>query len=349
MNKLVVDIDFSKYEDLEPLLAIACIKKDYNFTFVRAKRNYWSERNPYKDNRHTKRWSKLEIDFLRENWFVRSIKYIEDVLGREPKTIKLKAYRLGFQSSSKAIDGITKGEICRMMGLTHNFNVKYNVKFKKKLILKKTIYYLPYDEFWRWIKRDCSILPVESIKKINIEILGYYPTWFKKYLKKVYANNNYAVKKGKWSSLEINKLKLYVKNGMCQKDIAKRLNRSLNSISNKIFYLNLNKKKASWTKEEEEKLKDLCLNHNYNLKEIAYKLNRTRNMINFKIRQLKLHENERYNVISLRRDWSEQELKLLKEYCKQGLNDSKIAKKLGRGISSVCSKRHKLKMKEVRK
>lgn len=89
---------------------------------------------------------------------------------------------------------------------------------------------------------------------------------------------------GKWTEEEIKFLKENYRE-LESKEIAKKLNRSISSIRNKLFYLDINKKK--WTKKEIEFLQEHIENTD---KYLAKKLNRSIKSIKRKKHGMKLKD-----------------------------------------------------------
>jgi len=139
-----------------------------------------------------------------------------------------------------------------------------------------------------------------------------------------------------WTQKEIKKLKSLKEKGLKYKQIADKLNRSVNAIKIRASELGLTDPVDYYSEKEIETLKQMALN-GFSDSEIADKLNRSRDSVMFKRKKLGIRRKTG--------TWSNHEIQKLKDMLDKEYDISEIAIKLNRNFLSVSNKVKELNYK----
>ena len=118
-----------------------------------------------------KKWSESEIEFLKENYGIKSIKSISKILDRTEVAVRVKVGRLHLVKNDG--DFITLHQLVVALGLGNSYsNVKR--KFLKNGLKTNRSNSLTIDYFWEWAEKHKHILDFSKFEK---NLLGKEPSW----------------------------------------------------------------------------------------------------------------------------------------------------------------------------
>lgn len=231
----------------------------------------------------SKRWTKEEEDYLLDKGCMLTIKTMAKKLGRTEKAIEVKMYKIGISIIKCNFYGMTVSELSRCCGhdrTTINKWFSKGLKYTSKQVrFTSKTKFVDGKDFWKFAEKNKELI---NFNKIKPGTILPEPKWFLEEKKKC----SKVIKDSKeWTNDEDKMLISMVNNKVDYSEIAKRLNRSFNSIQMRISVLGIGKLNRRWTKEEEELLMKMH-NSNIDREKIAQVLKRTKESVDCKISRL---------------------------------------------------------------
>lgn len=214
-NKLLSYIEIN-YTDLEKLSKI----------FNRSEssiRNKAIKLGIYQRERKAKYWTKKEINYLEDNYPIKSAIIIAKTLNRSVNSIKAKAQSLGIEPDYNSL--ITASYIAKAIGVysttVSDWINKRGLKAKVRRRGKTKFYLLEEEDFWKWAidNKDCI-----NWSNVNTNMFMQVPYWAQEYI----ANYKTHNKRKQYTTKEI-KVICELKEKP-DKYIADKLGRSVQSI-----------------------------------------------------------------------------------------------------------------------
>lgn len=237
--------------------------------------SYWNKKyNFYK----RKKWKNEEIDYLKRFYGERSIEYIAKKLKRKPYAVLRKARRIGLGSMADYTDSLTPYQLAKALnvhpGTIKNLIKRYGLPARKQKLYKGYVYKINVESFWKWAENNKQRIHWENVE---INILGKEPLWVNMARRVSPTQKKRFVR---WSAYEIEQLKFCYNKGLSLDKIAKKLNRTKNSVRTMISNLGISNRllKLNWKKEEIDLLIDLSFK-GYTNKYIAEELGRSQDMV----------------------------------------------------------------------
>lgn len=203
--------------------------------------------------REGKLWTKEEDEFLLSYVGERSFDWIAQKLKRSPYAVESRMYKLKVSSVKDQTDWISAHQMSKIIQIDYKtmkrWQEQYGFPLKQKSLRfrdtsktskKKKTYYIKPKEFWNWLKDHTHLLPLHDIDE---KLLAPVPRWFYEERKKQQPNS----KRKKYTPEEDEKVWNWFYSGVTQKEIARRLGRSVNSVERRIARLRKMKIKRSQT------------------------------------------------------------------------------------------------------
>lgn len=185
----------------------------------------------------SKHWAGSEVEFLKEHYGNKTVKYISEELGRNSSAIIQKANRVGLTMTT-ASDWLTIADFCLYTGISRS-TVEYWISAcdfptRVKRIYKKKYRVMDPVKFWKWAEKNKARIQWNDLPKYAIQ---GEPSWVDVARK----NNAERINKRRpWTVGEINTLKyMLAQNKYTYSDLAKELKRSHAAIKRKIYDLKL--------------------------------------------------------------------------------------------------------------
>lgn len=204
-----------------------------------------------------RKWTDEEKDYLRENWGRTPIGSIAKKLGRSENAILIKAARWHLGAFLDAGDYISLNQLAVIFG---QYNVKTiwvreGLPTHNKKVRECRFAIVKLSDFWEWAKDHRELVNFSRLGKYD---LGPEPKWVEK-ARKVDSEKN---RKRKWTKAEDGLLENMVKRGCHIDEIARKLQRSENTIRSRIYDLALpykipRRKSKPWNDDEIEKMLQL--------------------------------------------------------------------------------------------
>ena len=184
-----------------------------------------------------KKWSESEINYLDENWGRLTLTYLSIRLKRTKKAVVLKAKRLRLGASTRADEYMTARQVSVLLAIDSHVVLrwieKHNLKAVKKIMLyKRQFILIKHCDLLRWLKNNQSRF---DSRKIEFFGLGYEPLWLKSKRKR--DKELLGKRFRKWTDSEIQRIIVFSQD-LTYKEIARKMNRSHNSIEHKFGRLN---------------------------------------------------------------------------------------------------------------
>lgn len=240
-----------------------------------------------------KPWEEEEIDFLKDNYGIKSEKYICKALGRTPSAIENKITRLELGRWYYLGDYCTLSEMVSATGITYstfrNWVENYEFPIIKKRYRKTHFRMVDLDKFWKWAEKNKNMVEWDKIPYL---VFGEEPEWVDEARKAKVLERDRSLKKTPWTKSEDEKLIwLLKKQQYTYSDIAKELGRTHGAIKKRLNDLNIklrpvyrdNHKKYS--KEEVTYILEKYQS-GYSFKTIAEELNRSEAGVRGKVERL---------------------------------------------------------------
>lgn len=161
-----------------------------------------------------RKWTKEDVEYLKEKWGTVSIPYIAQKLNRSVNAIKLKAGRLNLgpmlengsyvtlNQVAIALTGKNFSSYCKKSWIENRGMPVHNKK-----VIKNTFKIVYLDEFWKWAEKNRSFLDFSKMETLT---LGKEPEWVNEQRKKDYTSNALQ-RKDKWTPYEDDKLRYLLK------------------------------------------------------------------------------------------------------------------------------------------
>lgn len=168
---------------------------------------YWSDSM-------NRKWTKEDVEYLKEKWGTVSIPYIAQKLNRSVNAIKLKAGRLNLGPMLENGSYVTLNQVA--IALTGRpFSSYYKKSWienrgmpvHSKKVIKNTFKIVYLDEFWKWAEKNRSFLDFSKMEPLT---LGKEPAWVNEQRKKDYKSNALQ-RKDRWTPYEDDKLRYLLK------------------------------------------------------------------------------------------------------------------------------------------
>lgn len=293
-----------------------------------------------------KRWSKEEVEYLKTNWGMKSIKTMSKALNRSENAISLKKNKLKLGAFLDNGDYITFNQLLKILGCSINVNIK-NAWIRRGLPLiykkvnNKKFKVVKIDKFWEWAEENQTYLDFSNFIRFS---LGKEPSWVEPKRQRDIFND--IQKKKRWTKDEDEKLIFLVqqyKYGYTE--IAHRLKRTEGAIAHRLKQLDIKfrpimqEEVSKWTDEEIKKLTDL-IKEGYDYKTIQNKFitNRTASAIRSKLYNIygtgdldkikkDIDKIQKFRVSSNKK-WTEEEKQIVADMTWQGYSTKEIQKYL---------------------
>lgn len=242
-----------------------------------------------------KNWSKEELEFLEDNWGIKSISAIAKSLNRTVNAVRCKSGRLALGRHLDSGDYISVNQLLKALGYggTYSYTIKrleklrMPVRYKGPLNKKFKVIYL--DEFWKWLELNKGVINFANFEE---GALGKEPAWVKDKRRVDMINPSKINHNRKWTRDQDNLLiSLTRTNRYTYADLAKELNRTENAIKRRLYDLAVpwrpipRDNHKMWTEEENAKLKELY-SKGYDSFAISKILNKTQLSISDRIRNI---------------------------------------------------------------
>lgn len=139
--------------------------------------------------KHWRKWTAEEDEYLEQNWGSLSMGTMARVLGRTESAIQLRAGRLELGPWLMAGDYVTLAQLAKALGrgeslttIKHIWIEKKGMPVHRKLVrrLRVTVVCLP--EFWKWAEENRSFVDFGKMEPLA---LGKEPAWVAEQRKKV--------------------------------------------------------------------------------------------------------------------------------------------------------------------
>ena len=184
-----------------------------------------------------KKWSESDINYLDEKWGRDTLSNLSIQLKRTKLAIVLKSKRMKLGASTRADEYITANQISVLLNIDYHtvarWIKKHNLKAKREVLLfKKRFYLIKHCDLCEWLKNNQDRF---DSRKIELFGLGYEPLWLqlKRKRDRELPRNRFK----KWNNFEVQRM-INLSQNLTYKEIAKKMNRSHNSIERKFSKLN---------------------------------------------------------------------------------------------------------------
>lgn len=243
-----------------------------------------------------RKWTQEELNYLEDNWGIKSITHMANTLNRTVGSIRIKAIRLGLGGYLEAREEITFLTLIETIYGHRSYSwflkrfQKLGLKVSKRRVLNGRFHVINIKDFWKWAESHKHELNFAKFEKNS---LGKEPSWVDE-KRKADQNSPAKIKhRTQWSSAEINKL-IFMVNAQkyTYSDISKEINRSQAAIKRKLYDLNVKARpiplnnKINWTEEENRRLYEMYLK-GYDAYTIAKSLNKSEHSICDRLKKIK--------------------------------------------------------------
>jgi DNA-binding Lrp family transcriptional regulator len=190
--------------------------------------------------RHQRRWTPKEDQFLLENVGHHSFEYIAKKLGRTPKAVERRLTRLGALNVKREGGWLSGHQLAQALGVDehviYRWRDQHGLPLKKKKLhyskkrIKTPHYYISVEEFWKWAENHKDKF---NATKVDTDWLLPVPEWFHEKYKQ---DLEIPKRKGQyWTEEEDNKLwTMFYDMNMKQKEIAVLLHRSKDAVEKRL-------------------------------------------------------------------------------------------------------------------
>lgn len=233
------------------------------------------------------KWTKEDIEYLEENFGLKSIKALARKLNRSEDAVIIKAKRIGLGGITSTTNYINASQLADAIGADRKTVCRWinekELKAKKTVLAKERTYWrITLKNFWDWAKehQDCI-----KWSRFELNSLGKEPSWVeaarKKDLEKP-KRQDY-----KWTKEQDKMLKMYWNAEKKVKEIAEIMNRSVDAVSRRAARIGLSRRNIElpWTNIEDEMLIDMKLKGMRDV-DIAEELGRSHPSIAWRRRKL---------------------------------------------------------------
>lgn len=209
-------------------------------------------------------WTNEELEYLENQWGMKSIPAIAKNLNRSVWAIKNKVQEIGLSSFLQSGDYLTLNQLLIAVTGSENsysYRIESWVKRRKlpvhtKKVDKCSFKVVFIDEFWEWAEKNRDFLDFSKMEPL---ILGIEPKWVEEQRKNDILRNR-KIKTTPWTKAEDNKLKyLLDKKIYGYSEISERLNRSCGAIQRRCVDLEIKSRpvraenhgeSAKWTEDK---------------------------------------------------------------------------------------------------
>lgn len=161
-----------------------------------------------------RKWTKEDVEYLKEKWGTVSIPYIAQKLNRSVNAIKLKAGRLNLGPMLENGSYVTLNQVAIVL-TGRPFSSYYKKSWienrgmpvHNKKVMNNTFKIIYLDEFWKWAEKNRSFLDFSKMEPLA---LGKEPGWVNEQRKKDYKSNALQ-RKDQWTPYEDDKLRYLLK------------------------------------------------------------------------------------------------------------------------------------------
>lgn len=234
-------------------------------------------------------WSKEDVEYLEDNYGVKSIGTIARNLGRTETSVIVRKTRMGLGTFLDSGEYVTYSQLLVALYGLDTAESAYRVNkswtgfpVKRKKVLNNSFKIVYIEDFWKWAEENKRKI---DFSKMEENILGAEPEWVKQ---KRRIDFECRMKNSPWTKAEDMKLERMLNQRKYNyTDLSATLNRTEGAIRRRIWDLALDVKpvraKAKmWTKEEIAKLVFLY-DEGWSLEKIGQKLGRTGQSVRGKI------------------------------------------------------------------
>lgn len=216
-----------------------------------------------------KHWNEEEIQYLSDNWGVKSLDTICRKLNRSKNAVRVKVQRLGLGAFLEASEYVTWNQLLITLGIGSGGykliswvqNRDFPVRIKR--VDKNTYRVVHIEDFWKWAEKNKDLLDFSKFEEYS---LGKEPAWVKDKRKLDFEKNTKYIK-SPWTAVEDSRLKYLLEQyKYTYMDLSKILRRTNGAIQRRICELGIKARpiKANnhikWTAAEfallEELIKD---------------------------------------------------------------------------------------------
>ncbi len=281
-------------------------------------------------------WTEEDIDFLSENWGLKSLKTIATKLNRTQIAVKYQAQKLGLGNARDNSLNVKLVDFIANTGLSKDRIVKLASKNEfpliKQRLEKRTFYFVNLERVLEWMEENQDLY---DGSKISHDLFVNEPDWLKnkriKDSKSKKELKSSAVTR-KWSKDELMQLKDMITIGYTYQEIADRLNRTFHQVQRRAQQENFSYNAPQFWKGSEFKYIREHWEHQSDT-EMAKALGRSRKSV----------VKQRLALGFIRRqvkDYTPEDI----EYIKNNLDktDDELGKRLGRSKASIIHIRNKL-------
>jgi hypothetical protein len=180
-------------------------------------------------------WTEREINYLENNWGKLPADKIAKKLHRTKDAVILKVKRFEIPPASMNANCLCVSQIAKLLNVDRHtvadsWISKYNLKSYKIRIRGNNRYqiFVKIPDLLNWLEANQDKWRAHKLPK---HAFGLEPEWLKEKRRLDFNKKPLQVK---WTDAEVSKLKTFMVNGVPQKEIARRLDRSLSSVKHKI-------------------------------------------------------------------------------------------------------------------
>lgn len=183
-------------------------------------------------HRQCKTWTELEDELLLSYWGKKPLSQIAKLMKRTENSCYLRVYSLEGLTDEAMVSGLLKPhDIAAIMGVDHKSVLNWVNKGWLNCYRPDRKILIDEDYFWKWVADNSDRI---NYKRVETYILNTSPEWYgdlvRKKQREFYTNDNMKKYKTPYTSNE-NAILLHMKrNGSTNPEIAKVLNRTLNSV-----------------------------------------------------------------------------------------------------------------------
>lgn len=175
----------------------------------------------------SRKWTKEECEYVRENIGVSTVKVIAKTLGRTEGAVKIQASKLNMGRIVDISGKLNMNDFCSITGLSRDYVIglikDYDFPAKKKVVVSTGKYWrIDIDEFWEWVYNNKERI---NLHRMEEGALGLEPKWMKEK-----RQEDIMKAKKPFTPYEDNMLKFLANKGENIKSIAKELGRSYKSV-----------------------------------------------------------------------------------------------------------------------
>jgi len=183
-------------------------------------------------------WTEEENDFIEAHAGARSIQWIAEKLNRPIHGLRVQMIKLGVGDLHVEAGTLSASALSQIIGVSYEAIRRWIVD--KSLPAKKKSrytgvdranmhYHISPDDFWRWAAKHKSFV---EFNKIEPDSLPPEPSWVAEERRKQY---NKPAKQKIWTTEEdVTLLNYYYKDGLKQREIAVKLNRTQSSVEKRL-------------------------------------------------------------------------------------------------------------------